>query len=410
MNTEKTKPVDHRRLMKKMEAVAAAIHEAGDVSATIHNTMAEIVGSFADELGIDGGRLYERQSDAYVLRATFGEAKAVPPGLRISRDYPPVTKCLRDGVIFMRATDEGADATFEAELGVSEFAAVAVGDEQFVLGLNVAPGSHRGDISFSLGIVRHLLNDKIRRERFEDLLRQARDIQASLLPRKPPSFPPYDIAGRSVSAEGIGGDLFDFIPINDKLLGIAVADVSGHGLPAAFQVRDIYTGLRMGLARDFKVTRAIERLNRIIHGSSLTSRFVSMFYGEVEHNGNFIYVNAGHPAPMHLGANGKVTLLDQGGPVLGPLPDATYDRGFVHLRPGDLICAYTDGITEAERQGAEGAEAELGSERLLEVLRAHQGQPAEAVIEGIQKRVRSWTGGDPAGDDRTVIVVTYPKG
>ena len=90
----------------------------------------------------------------------------------------------------------------------------------------------------------------------------------------------------------------------------------------------------------------MERLNEIIHLSTLTSRFVSMVYGELEASGNFVYVNCGHPPPFRVAADGKEKLLERGGIVLGPIPDATYERGFVKIRPGDLLVLYTDGIVE----------------------------------------------------------------
>ena len=96
----------------------------------------------------------------------------------------------------------------------------------------------------------------------EGIFAEARKIQASILPRRVPDYGSFDIAGRSEPMEEVGGDFFDYIPVTDKILGLAIADVSGHGLPAALQVRDIYMGLRMGLARDFKIVRTVERMNK----------------------------------------------------------------------------------------------------------------------------------------------------
>ncbi|NJL27537.1 MAG: PP2C family protein-serine/threonine phosphatase [Thermoanaerobaculia bacterium] len=343
-----------------------------------------------------------------MLRGTVGEAKAVDPGLRVPRTYPPIEELLSEGVVYMEPGDPRIDSALEAELGVEEFAGVEVGGEQFILGFNVGRGHHRDDVLLSLGIVRHSINQKLREERFQDLLRQAREIQASILPKRAPRFWRFKVAGRTEPMDAVGGDFFDLIPITDRILGLAIADVSGHGLPAALQVRDIYMGLRMGMARDFKIVRTVERLNGIIHESTLTSRFVSMFYGELESTGNFIYVNAGHPPPFHIAADGTVTQLEQGGPVLGPLPNATYDRGFVHLEPGDLLVLYTDGIVEAPS----GAEATLGEEygleRLQQVARANQHRPAREIVDAIFKSVNGWTDGAPLADDQTVLLVLNP--
>ena len=257
------------------------------------------------------------------------------------------------------------------------------------------------------------MNSKIREESLESIFRQAKQIQASILPKEAPRFAAYDIAGRSDALDSVGGDLFDFLPITDKILGLAIADASGHGFPAALQVRDIYMGLRMGMARDLKIVRTVERLNQIIHASTLTSRFVSMFYGELEANGLFIYVNAGHPAPFHVDADGTVTDLGEGGPILGPLAGATYDRGVVKMKPGDMLVLYTDGLTEAARAPENGADEreehgeEFGVRRLREVALKHQGESAKAVVDAIFEAVRDWNGVE-ADDDRTAIVVTFP--
>jgi sigma-B regulation protein RsbU (phosphoserine phosphatase) len=209
--------------------------------------------------------------------------------------------------------------------------------------------------------------------------------------------------------EKVGGDFFDFIPITDKILGVAIADVSGHGLPAALQVRDVYMGLRMGLARDFKIVRTVERLNQIIHRSTLTSRFVSLFYGELEANGVFIYVNAGHPPPFHLTAAGEARFLEEGGAVLGPLGDATYERGFVRLEPGDMVVLYTDGMIEASAgSSGAGAPVEYGADRLVTLARAHLGQGARETVAAMLADVERFSGDAPPQDDRTVVVVRYP--
>ena len=196
------------------------------------------------------------------------------------------------------------------------------------------------------------------------------------------------------------------MPINLPDLG---ADVSGHGLPAALQVRDIYMGLRMGLARDFKIVRTVERMNNIIHQSTLTSRFVSMFYGELELNGVFIYVNAGHPPPFHLAVDGTVHWMEEGGPVLGPLPGATYERGFVIMKPGDMMVFYTDGICETRGRETEGDPIEeYGTDRMLRVARDNQGRSAQDVVDAIFASAEVFGGESAVDDDRTVMVVTYP--
>ena len=411
MITTDIRPVDYRALMKNVEQVVAAIERSDDVGTTIHTLIQSIVEKFRDELGIYGGRLYQRRGDFYVLQGTFGEAKEVPKGLRVPLSYSPVQLLLEQGTVAMDADDPRTDKSLEALLGVQQFAAIEVGDEDYILAFSVAPGHNREDVLFSLGILRHSINQKIRRERMEGIFEEARKIQASILPRRVPAYGQFDFFGRSEPMEAVGGDFFDYIPVTNKILGLAIADVSGHGLPAALQVRDIYMGLRMGLARDFKIVRTVERMNSIIHNSTLTSRFVSMFYGELELNGVFIYVNAGHPPPFHLDASGKCRYMEEGGPVLGPLSEASYERGFVIMKPGDMMVFYTDGIIETwGREGEGQAMEEYGVDRLMNIARAHQGKPATVVVDAIFEDVDAFGGGADPADDRTVMVVTYPEG
>src|SRR5260370_5304666 len=123
-------------------------------------------------------------------------------------------------------------------------------------------------------------------------------------------------------------------------------------------------------------------MHRILHRSPLTSRFGSMFYGALELNGVFISVNAGHPPPFHLAASGMVTWLEAGGPVLGPLAEASYERGFVIMKPGDLLVFYTDGIVETRGHAQPGApREEYGTARLVEAAREAQGRSAQAVVQ-----------------------------
>lgn len=407
MTVEAT-PVNYRDLMKKVEQAAEAIDRTDDTTSTIHSAVSLIIGQFRDELGLFAGRLYRRQGKSFVLEKVFGDHGEGQEGLRVPVTYEPVQMLLETGVVYMDDSDPRFDREFEEQIGVDQFAAIEVGDD-YILAFNVAPGHHRDDVLFSLGILRHSLNQKVREERLQGIFREARKIQASILPKRSPTFGPFDVAGKNDPMESVGGDFFDFVPLSDKILGLAIADVSGHGLPAALQTRDIYMGLRMGLGRDFKIVRTVERLNHIIHESTLTSRFVSMFYGELELHGTFIYVNAGHPPPYYLGADGTEQPLEEGGTVLGPISDATYERGFVTMRPGDLLILYTDGVTETRGRGVEGWE-EYGVERLLDAVKASRDRSAQEIVDAVFEDVDRFSRGRPAADDRTLLVVRYPKG
>lgn len=401
--------VDYRQLMKQVEHLVREIEGSDEAGRTIHKLADAIIRRFREALGIYGGRLYRRHDDDYEVVATFADARPIR-GLKIPASYPPIDLALEEGVVYMTADDPRIDRELEARLGVEGFAAVEVGEEEFLLAFNIEPGIHREDVLFSLGVIRHSINQKLREARLAEVFNEARKIQASILPRRMPVYGSFGFYGRTQPMEEVGGDFYDLIPLTDKILGLAIADVSGHGLPAALQVRDVYMGLRMGLARDFKIVRTVERLNQIIHRSTLTSRFVSMFYGELELSGIFIYVNAGHPPPFLLTSAGEVRFLEEGGAVLGPVADGTYERGFVRMQPGDMIVLYTDGLTEAVPAGAAGGghEAEYGVERLIAVARQHSGRPAKEVAEAMLADVEAFCGDAEPQDDRTVLVVTFP--
>src|SRR6266542_1746591 len=225
----------------------------------------------------------------------------------------------------------------------------------------------------SLGILRHALDQKLRQERFVSALNEARQIQMSILPRRAPRAGPFDMSGFTAPAEIVGGDFFDFIEVSERIWGVAIADASGHGLPAALQVRDVYTGLRMGVARDFKIVRTVERLNRIIHQSRLSTKFVSLFYGE----------------------------LKQTGMVLGPSGSAAYSRGFLTFEVGDALLLFTDGMFEA----TDGKGREFGLERLKKAFLALRDQPANEITRALIDRVAEFTRRRTPEDDRTVVVV-----
>jgi len=401
--------IDYRHLMRRVEQVVAEIQASPERGATIHRLAEAVLARLGETLRISGGRLYRRAGDHYEIVATFPERRPALLGVRVPDSYAALVELLEAGVVYFAREDPRVDRELERRLGVEGFAAIEVDDEEFVLSFDVAPETDRDTVLYSLGVLRHAINQRLRQERFEAAFDEAREIQASILPRRVPSYGDFELCGQTQPMEKVGGDFYDYIPITDKILGLAIADVSGHGLPAALQVRDVYMGLRMGLARDFKIVRTVERMNQIIHRSTLTSRFVSLFYGELELNGVFIYVNAGHPPPFRLKADGEVRFLVEGGAVLGPIADSTYERGFVRLAPGDVMVLYTDGLLEASAgDPAFGAAEEYGIDRLVALARELRGRPAREIVAAMLADVDRFTGGAPPQDDRTVLVVRSP--
>ena len=392
--------MDYKKLLTQVERTLGQIQSAETTRFTIEQLAETIAMNFRDELGITGGRIYEANDQGnYELVSRFGAVRNGAIGIVVPKDYKPLELALEAGVVVMDPTDPGVDPVLEQQLGARRFAAIAVGEtHSHILAFDVAPEMSREDVLFSLNIIRYAMNQRLRAERYESLIVEAQRIQQSILPQRVPQYAGFDIWGKTVPAEVVSGDFYDFIPLSDNICGIAIADGSGHGLPAALVVRDIYMGLRMATDRDFKIIRMMEKLNHIIHRGRLTTKFVSLFYGELETGGILIYSNAGHNYPFLLKGH-HVEYLRNGGPVLGPTPDATYTRGFAKLEAGDLVCLYSDGITEAHNARDE----EFGLERLQRLVKANRHRSAKEIGREVLARVAKWGSRDP--DDRTVVIV-----
>jgi len=390
-------------LFRRIERALETIALGSTPLKTIHTAADFLADNFADDLGIRGGRIYAQDDGSFELVETFGDASKDPIGLRVWKTYPPFEQLLDVGSVVMRRDDPRLDQRLEADLGTREwFAAIAVADARYVLSFDVESRADDHETLVStLNIIRLAVNQKLREERMVEIMEDARQIQNSILPRHLPQPGDFEIAARSVAAEIVGGDFYDVITLDDNIFDVAVADATGHGLPAALQVRDIFTGLRMGLSREFKLTRTIQRLNRIIHRSRLATKFVSMFLAEISLDGTIIYCNAGHPASLLIRPDGTVVKLRTGGMILGPNPAATYSIGIDSFEPGDLLVLYTDGITEAVNE----ADEEYGQDRLIHSVRTVRHQDPIAVVDRVFSDVDEYSATSPPADDQTLVVV-----
>jgi sigma-B regulation protein RsbU (phosphoserine phosphatase) len=391
-------------LFRRIESALETIALGSTPLETVHRTADFITDSFAEDLGIKGGRIYAQDDGSYELVETFGEASREPIGLRVWKTYPPFDRLLDVGSVVMRRDDSRLDQRLEADLGTREwFAAVAVADGRYVLSFDVeATDDDHENLVSTLNIIRLAVNQKLREDRVMEIIEEARQIQTSILPRHIPQPGDFEIAARTVAAEFVGGDFYDIITLDEDVFDVAVADATGHGLPAALQVRDVFTGLRMGLAREYKLTRTVGRLNNIIHRSRLATKFVSLFLAEMNLDGRIIYCNAGHPAAVVMRTDGSVSLLRTGGMILGPHPDARYTFGIEELDPGDLLALYTDGITEATN---EPDREEYGLDRLIHALRTARHLDPLAIVDRVYSDVDDFTAVSPPNDDQTLVVV-----
>jgi sigma-B regulation protein RsbU (phosphoserine phosphatase) len=342
----------------------------------------------------------ERRDDFELLKSTGEFGMALPE--TIEREIPPLQLLYRHRVYVF---SDPAAAGSPASLGLLPFAptaAIIVGKRpnRHVLFFVLADGWNMDELDFTLNTVRSALGSRLVDERVRGSFQQAAEIQQSLLMEEAPDFPGYDIACRSIPAEEVGGDFFDFLPMNGDMLGLAIGDASGHGLPAALLVRDVVTGLRMGVEKEFKLAHVFGKLNRVIHRSTLSSRFISVFYAELEDSGSIIYINAGHPPPLLFNPGG-IEGLTSGGTVIGPLPEAKFRRGFARLEPGAVLVLCTDGILERRNPKGEF----FGEERLKQIIEKHRGESAEKILEALFAAAIAFGKGRPWEDDATAVIV-----
>lgn len=198
----------------------------------------------------------------------------------------------------------------------------------------------------------------------------------------------------------MGGNFFDFSVFGADVFSVAIGDASGHGLPAALLVRDVVTGLRMGVEKEMKMAEAMQKLNRVIHRSTLSARFISLFYGEIESTGNIFYVNAGHPPPL-LVHGSQVKQLKATGMILGAIAEISLHRASTSFEPGAVLVMYSDGLLERRND----VEEEFGLARLENLIVQHQQKSAQKILEVIYQTNFAFGNQAKWQDDVTAVVI-----
>lgn len=361
--------------------------------------LSELVNFLGKDISISGGFLYEMDGDHYELIHATEQDAAKVPYLSVADDVVRLT--LEHSCYIFNETNDLSHSAFCCQWDqVPAAFSVILEDKRWIFIFLLKPGWQREEIELSLNIVSKILNSRYSNRHFQNYIHQAELIQRSLLPKEFPKIEGFDIAGKSIPAEVVGGDLFDILTFDEDYFGIAIGDASGHGLPAALVVRDVVTGLRMGMEKHMKMTHTLNKLNNVIHRSRLSTSFVSLFYAEIETNGNMIYVNAGHPSPLRLKGD-TVEEFPVGGLVLGPMPHVELKRGFKELVAGDAILLFTDGLIERINSNGEPYEVE----RLVNSVKKIIDRPASEIVEKILHEVYQFGNSTNWLDDVTFIVI-----
>ena len=260
---------------------------------------------------------------------------------------------------------------------------------------------------FALMIENARLNERaMEQEKLRRDLALAAEVQRRLLPPEPPPTRAATLAAFTLPARTVGGDYYDFLVLPDERIGIAIADVAGKGIAAALLMSVVQASLRVICAEDqTSLSQLAAKMNGFLYRSTGTNKYATFFYAQLEqHCRRLRYVNAGHNPPYlvrRTDTGAEIMELSAGGTVLGLFPDVGYEETSVNLCSGDLLVAFTDGITEA--LNAEGEE--FGEDRLKELLQGAVWGAAEEISSKLADRMRSWIGEAEQHDDLTLVVL-----
>lgn len=242
--------------------------------------------------------------------------------------------------------------------------------------------------------------EQITKQRLDDELAIASEIQRGLLPSNP-CFPGLEIAALHRPSGRVGGDYYDVIPLDAHRVMVAIADVAGKGIPAALLMANVQAALNVLATTDVSLSEMMHRINTVVCHNTEPEVFITMFVGVIDTlRGELTYVNAGHHPPLLVHDTHDVTLLREGGVLTGVLPDPpAYRTGVAAFGPGTLLLLYTDGVVEARTAGEE-----FGMDRLRDLTRELSSSPTPVVVESIARAAEAHHR-DGAPDDVTIMAV-----
>ncbi|HEX8395884.1 MAG TPA: SpoIIE family protein phosphatase [Pyrinomonadaceae bacterium] len=247
-----------------------------------------------------------------------------------------------------------------------------------------------------------LLEERMERERMEQELALATEIQQKFQPSAPPIIPGFELQGISFSCYEIGGDYYDFIQREDEKMLVALGDVSGKGTAAALLMSSLHASIHAQIAARTTLLDTVTAVNKYLAQNTPPNRFVTLFVAELDQrDGTLAFVNAGHNPPLIAHVDGTVEQLASGGFPLGILPDAVYEIGQTKLERGEALVIYSDGVNETVNREDE----EFGMERLSAVVKENLHRTAAGLRDRIESALSSFADGADAPDDITLVIV-----
>jgi serine phosphatase RsbU (regulator of sigma subunit) len=247
------------------------------------------------------------------------------------------------------------------------------------------------------------LEAEVRRQRdeFENDLKLASQVQRRVLP-KPPTLPGIELAASMHPARLLGGDYYDFFQISNDVVDVVIADVSGKGAAASLLMPSLAVALRLRAGELSGPAAILKDLDGVLKQITNSATFVTMFYARFNPTLRTLeYASGGHNPPLLMRTStGESLLLEEGGPIMGLLPDAQFSNTTVALEPGDILTLFTDGVTEQEDENGD----EFSLERLKQVILSKESEPAAAMVTDIAEAVSTFAGAAEQSDDLTVVV------
>ena len=350
--------------------------------------------------------LEEHQPDVVLLDVLMPELD----GFEVCRRMKRNPRIAEIPVLFVTVLDHDQNRVEGLELGGEDFIHWPINASELVARINARIRSHRPlhQLRTVLQEQHRLLEEERQREAAREYeLEQARLVQQRFITRVFPEEPGLKFASCYRPSRQVGGDLFDVVRLNAFAVAILMADVSGHGVPAALLTSVVKVLFRTGIEQWVRPTTLLRWLNRQLRAYLATGEFLTVFLGVWNSQTRvFSYAGAGHPPALIIPADGEgIERLHVSPGVVGTMPDQEVPRATIKLRLGDRLICYTDGITEAMN----GQQELFGEDRLADICAHSRRIAIDVVVQKVFEQVDQFLQGEPQRDDQALLAMEITK-
>jgi sigma-B regulation protein RsbU (phosphoserine phosphatase) len=404
-----------RKLYRTIEAIAAKSFAKDEE--LLKHVLDEITSN--RETGLYGGRAwkFESRTGSYVLLHQVGEMDAIKKNYRVRlKDYPVFTQLPHERTVLAKEEDQ-----YLRKRGIFRYSATGVGEKltwrgkpvyKYVLAFN-ADHQHSEDLTSTLNIISAAVTTALRSRKLEAKakvlerdLDKARDIQRSILPEHEMKFHKYDMYGVSLAERIVGGDFFDYLQVehDTERLGVVIGDATSKGVSAAVEALYVSGALRMGFEFQTKISDLLKRVNKLVNKTFSDDHFISLFYCELtnDKSGLVLYSNCGHNSPLlYRAESNTIEIIETTGQLIGPFPKETFRTENFHMKKGDILLLYTDGVTEARNEDG----IFYGEERLSTQLVSHRKLSPMEITQRLLDDVQRFSAMDEHADDKTILTI-----